>query len=223
MTKAPEAGRVKTRLSPPLSPEQAAELNRRFLKDLAASLKVASSQTAAAGVAVYTPIGKEDLYRGVIPSGFYFVPQRGNGFGERLVFAAEDLLRLGFNSFCLINSDSPTVPATSFAQAARELLRDGDRLVLGPSDDGGYYLIGLKRMHRRLFEEIDWSTEHVLEQTRERAAELRLETVMLPTAFDIDDNASLKRLWSDIADVPETPARATRAYLKSIFPNAIKP
>ncbi len=222
MTKAPEPGRVKTRLSPPLTSEQASELNKRFLQDLGASIEAAAASSPSAGVAVYTPVGKEALYHGILPSCFYFVPQRGNDFGERLILAGEDLLKLGFASFCLINSDSPTVPASSFAAAAAALAATGDRVVLGPSDDGGYYLIGLKQLHRRLFEDIDWSTERVLAQTRERAAELKLETVVLPSAFDIDEGNTLQRLWNEIAEVTETPAQTTRAYLKTIFANAGK-
>ena len=220
MTKAPEPGRVKTRLSPPLTPGQAAELNKCFLKDIGSSIERASAESPAAGVAVYTPTGKERLYVGILPASFYFVPQRGKLFGERLTFAGEDLLKAGFSSFCLINSDSPTVPAASFAAAATALAQDGDRVVIGPSEDGGYYLIGLKQLHRRLFEEIDWSTERVFEQTRERAAELKIETVMLPTASDVDEGVSLKRLWDEVGDAPETPAQHTRAYLKTIFENA---
>ncbi len=223
MTKAPEPGRVKTRLSPPLTSEQAAQLNKCFLKDLGASIAKASSESAGVGVAVYTPVGKEALYDGIFSTGFYFVPQRGTDFGERLTFATEDLFKIGFEAVCLINSDSPTVPASSFAEAAKLLAEGRDRIVLGPSDDGGYYLIGLKRLHRRLFEDISWSTEHVLEQTTQRAAELGLETVLLPSAFDIDDGTSLERLWRESGNALDTPASASRDYLKQIFSNAQEP
>ena len=90
-------------------------------------------------------------------------------FGERLTLAAEDLFSVGFAAVCLIDSDSPTVPQHAYADAVRLLAQPGDRMVLGPSDDGGYYLIGLKTAHRRVFEEIDWSTERVFEQTVARA------------------------------------------------------
>lgn len=222
MTKAPEPGRVKTRLSPPLSSEQAAQLNKCFLKDLGESIARASSENTGFGVAIYTPAGKESLYDRIFPAGFHFVLQRGTDFGERLSLAAEDLLKVGFDSVCLINSDSPTVPASSFAKAARLLAEKRDRVVLGPSDDGGYYLIGIERLHRRLFEDINWSTEHVLEQTKQRAADLGLETAVLPSAFDIDDGTSLERLWREIGNAPDTPARASRDYLKQNFANAQK-
>ena len=109
-------------------------------------------------------------------------------FRGRLLFAVEDLLRVGFESVCLIDSDSPTVPERCYSQAVQFLARPGDRIVLGPSSDGGYYLIGLNRLHRRVFEGIDWSTERVLAQTLERAAEIGLTVELLPTCFDVDDH-----------------------------------
>src|SRR3954464_11107275 len=86
MTKAPEPGRVKTRLSPPLTPDEAAGLNRAFLKDLSSSIDAAGKAGPGRGVAVYTPVGKETEYDGILPESFLFVPQRGNDFGERLAF-----------------------------------------------------------------------------------------------------------------------------------------
>src|SRR5205814_3323838 len=110
MTNAPRAGQVKTRLIPPLSPEDAAQLNICFLRDTAAAI-AKSCGTTARGVGVYTPVGAEAAYIDILPSDFDLLPQRGQGFGERLAFAAEDLFRCGFGAVCLIDSDSPTVPA----------------------------------------------------------------------------------------------------------------
>lgn len=194
MTKAPQAGRVKTRLTPPLSPEEAAALNICFLRDTAAAISLITSETNAQGVAVYTPVGAEAAYIGILPNDFVLVPQRGNGFGDRLSAATQDLLRLGFDSLCLIDSDSPTVPEKAFAQAVDFLARGEDSVVLGPSDDGGYYLIGLKKLHPRLFEAIDWSTERVLEQTIAAAHEMSLQVHLLPTWYDVDDRSTLSRL-----------------------------
>jgi rSAM/selenodomain-associated transferase 1 len=198
MTKAPQAGRVKTRLTPPLSPEEAASLNICFLRDTAAAIGKTASEKRAQGVAVYTPVGAEAAYAGILPGDFVLVPQRGDAFGERLSAATEDLLRLGFDSLCLINSDSPTVPESAFAQAVDFLGREEDAVVLGPSDDGGYYLIGLKKLHPRLFEGIDWSTERVLEQTVAAARALELPVHFLPTWFDVDDRATLARLCHEL-------------------------
>lgn len=194
MTKAPRAGAVKTRLTPPLTPEEAAALNVCFLRDIAAALAQTAAERAASGVAVFTPADAHEAYAGVLPEDFVLVPQRGEGFGERLLFATEDLLRLGFTSLCLINSDSPTVPQSAFSQAVDFLKQGEDSVVLGPSDDGGYYLIGLKKLHRSLFEGIDWSTDRVLAQTMRRARELDLPVHLLPAWYDVDDRATLQRL-----------------------------
>jgi uncharacterized protein len=202
MTKAPRAGMVKTRLVPPLTQDEAAKLNRSFLRDIADAILAAIGETAtertALGVGVYTPPGTEADYENILPAKFFLVPQRGDHFGDRLIFAAEDLFKIGFASVCLINSDSPTVPAESFSQAVKLLRLPGDRIVLGPCDDGGYYLIGLKSLHRELFEQIEWSTERVLEQTKQRAADVDVEVKLLPRGYDVDDRATLRQLCGEL-------------------------
>jgi len=221
MTKAPEAGKVKTRLTPPLTPEEAAKLNVCFLRDLGQSIHLASMQSPARGVGVYTPVGAESVYENVLPDNFALIPQHGNGFGERLAFAVEDLFTVGFESVCLINSDSPMVSASSFAEAAIELAKPGDRIVLGPADDGGYYLIGLKRIQHRIFEEIDWSTERVLTQTLERAGEIDVAVHLLSQGFDVDDRATLRRLCDELLGeggyVSNDVAATTREFLQEII------
>jgi hypothetical protein len=217
MTKAPQPGRVKTRLVPPLTLEEAAELNKCFLRDTATAISTACSRRpagdvqfehagashseaarSACGIAVYTPAGAESTYNDILPTAFSLLPQRGDRFGERLYSAVEDLFKCGFGSVCLIDSDSPTVPAKNFAEAVELLSTIEDRIVLGPSDDGGYYLIGVKKPHRHLFEQIDWSTERVLNQTMLRATEIGIEVKLLPTGYDVDDDASLRRLCNEL-------------------------
>src|SRR5438034_8758784 len=228
MTKAPQAGRVKTRLVPPLTPKEAAELNKCFLRDTAAAISsvcsgglrrpnAANTQLLPGAqkpppqcepVAVYTPVGAESAYTDILPADFSLLPQRGDEFGERLYFATEDLFKCGFDSVCLIDSDSPTVPAANFEQAVELLASPADRIILGPSDDGGYYLIGLKKPHRGMFKQIDWSTEHVLNQTMQRAKEIALEINLLPTGFDVDDDAGLRRLCNELLTGMTSPAIA---------------
>ena len=241
MTKAPQAGRVKTRLVPLLTPEEAAELNKCFLRDTAVAISNAccrrpagdegkrdfkresgalhsEAATAACGIAVYTPVGAESAYNDILPVDFSLLPQRGEKFGERLYLAVEDLFQCGFGSVCLIDSDSPTVPAENFAEAVELLSTPEDRVVLGPSDDGGYYLIGVKKPHRHLFEQIDWSTERVLNQTMRRTSEIGIETKLLPTGYDVDDGTSLRRLCNELLTDP-TPADiapCTRGFLASL-------
>jgi uncharacterized protein len=219
MTKAPQPGQVKTRLVPPLTPSEAAELNKCFLRDTAAAISSAITHDDASVIAVYTPVGTESTYADILPSDFSLLPQRGVGFGERLCFAAEDLFRCGFDSVCLIDSDSPTVPAENFSKAIEFLKRRSDSIVLGPCDDGGYYLIGLKKPHRELFEQIDWSTERVLEQTKRRAREIGLEVKLLPLGYDVDDTASLRRLWNELLrdSVRTEIAPSTRKFVRELI------
>ncbi len=215
MTKAPRAGQVKTRLTPPLTPEEAAGLNRCFLQDLAASITAAGG--SGQGIGCYTPVGAEEAYGDLFPPGFQLIPQRNGDFGSRLAGAVKDLLSVGFASVCLINSDSPTTPAAAFAEAVEVLARPEDLVVLGPSDDGGYYLIGLKQVHRRLFEGIDWSTERVMSQTLERAAELGLGVHLLPACYDVDDRVTLGRLCQDLLGPNDSEAApATRSFLQTL-------
>lgn len=223
MTKAPRAGEVKTRLVPPLTPVEAAEINKCFLRDLANSISVACLNSPGRGIAVYTPVGAESSYEGILPVDFVLLPQRGNDFGKRLYCAAEDLFKFGFKSVCLINSDSPTVPSACFAEAANALAEQGDRIVLGPSDDGGYYLIGMKQLHSRLFQEIDWSTECVFDETMARATETGAEVKLLPAGYDVDDPAVLRRLYNELLlhSSHDSVAPHTRKFLASVAANKI--
>jgi uncharacterized protein len=219
MTKAPQAGQVKTRLVPPLTPNEAAELNKCFLRDTAAAISNATANNDACGIAVYTPVGAEPTYTGVLPADFSLLPQRGDKFGERLFHAAADLFKCGFESVCLIDSDSPTIPAENFSQAVKLLQRPGDRIVLGPCDDGGYYLIGLKESHKELFERIDWSTERVLNQTMQRAVNIGIDVKLLQTGYDVDDAASLRRLCNELlaSSSNDSVAPHTRKFLSELI------
>jgi rSAM/selenodomain-associated transferase 1 len=219
MTKAPIGGRVKTRLTPPLTPDEAAALNKCFLRDIAGSIARAGWETR--GIACYEPVGSEEIYEEILPSKFALLPQRETSFGDRLFHAANDLFSIGSAAVCLIGSDSPMVPASSYVEAARILLQPEDSLVLGPSEDGGYYLIGMNNIYPRLFADIDWSTDQVFEQTRARAEELQLPVHVLPGALDIDDRATIERLC-DRLFAPEDsktdePAPATRAFLQELI------
>ena len=225
MTKAPRAGKVKTRLVPPLTNEEAAQLNRCFLYDTGAAISVcctgligSNSRPIARGMAVYTPVGAESDYADILPADFSLLPQRGENFGERLYFAAEDLFKCGVDTVCLIDSDSPTVPAQNFTRAIELLSLPGDHVVLGPCDDGGYYLIGLKHLHREVFEEIDWSTEWVFEQTKQRATQIGVGIHELPRGLDVDDHGALRRLCDELLGKHgcDSVAPRTRQFLREL-------
>lgn len=221
MAKAPLAGDVKTRLVPPLTAPEAAALNMCFLRDMAANIESVSATKAASGLVVYTPPGSESSFHGVLPEGFELLVQRGQSLGERLCNATDDLLTQGYGAVCLINSDSPTLPKAVLIQAIESLAADGDRVVLGAADDGGYYLIGLKHAHRNLFNGIVWSTSDVLARTKQRAAEIDLPVELLPNWYDVDDAQTLNRLCEALFVTPSSdwayPAPHTRSFLDSII------
>lgn len=223
MAKAPRPGRVKTRLSPPLTLEQSAALNTCFLRDTTQNLAEVSGSGRSAGVISYTPVGDEALFDGLLPQDFVLVAQRGDGFGERLLCAAQDILACGFGAVCLIDSDSPTVPASAFQQAVDALQRPGDRIVLGGSHDGGYYLIGMKQPHAEPFENITWSTGSVLAETKAAIARAGIELVELPLWYDVDDGGTLAVLQQELAGTRPSfateagySAPATRSYLAGL-------
>jgi rSAM/selenodomain-associated transferase 1 len=224
MTKVPRPGEVKTRLTPPLTPDEAARLNSCFLSDTFNAIASATRDSPASGVAVFTPMSGEKELEAILPAAFKLVAQRGNAFEERLMCAMEDLFSLGFESVCLIDSDSPTVPLNVFSEAVKILLAgDKNTVVLGPSNDGGYYLVGGKALHRRLFQDIEWSTERVLEQTLKQASELRLKIQLLPVWYDIDDEVSLERLCRELFGSNQSEgyaAPATRGYMEELLAGA---
>lgn len=224
MTKAPIAGSSKTRLTPPLMADEAAKLSACFLRDTCDNIATVCLDGTAEGVAVYTPAGAEAFYNRLLPASYSTLGQRGGPFGKRLFHAAEDLLSSGYDSLCLIDSDSPTLPAAFLRAAVSALAAPGDRVVLGPAKDGGYYLIGLKQAHRRVFEDVDWSTSKVLSQTIARAREAKLPVIVLPAWFDVDDAVSLRQLCFELfarngKHVTSLAYRApyTRAYLSRLL------
>ena len=225
MAKVPRSGHVKTRLVPPLTHDQACALSACFLRDVAATIATIAETDHARiqGVAVYLANGEEQDFRRGLPRDFLLLAQRGEHLGERLFHAVVDLLATGFRSVCLVNADSPTLPSSLLTEAVLALDAPGDRVVLGPASDGGYYLIGLKRAHRRLFEEISWSTPSVLAQTIERARELSLEIHRLAEWYDVDDRLSLRHLCQelfacDATAMPSGRGASTRALLHDLLP-----
>jgi rSAM/selenodomain-associated transferase 1 len=225
MAKASIPGGAKTRLSPPLSLADAAALNTSFLRDIADNLITASALANIAGVMAYAPAGSADFFRNILPRPIELLETVAPSFGDCLFYAAATLLEAGHDAVCLLNSDSPTLPSAYLTAAATALAAPGDRIVLGPSTDGGYYLLGLKKPHRRLFEDIDWSTERVFAQTLARAREWGLPVHQLPTWYDVDDADALHLLVGELFEERPfrvwgsrpTPAVWTRRELRRLF------
>lgn len=196
--KTPAAGKSKTRLSPPLRPEECAALSACFICDLAYTIDEVARRGGAAGVALYTPVGSEAALRRLLPGEFALIPQIEGDFGERIFQGLTDIIATGYDGAILINSDSPTLPA-AILSAAIDAVRQGDNVVLSPAHDGGYTLVGIAKPRRRLFEDITWSTGVVYEQTLARAGEIGLPVATVPMWYDIDDAASLAMLEAELA------------------------
>ena len=221
MAKAPQSGRSKTRLCPPLTPDQAASLSAAFLRDTTQNIVAASRHAPIVPCAAYAPPGAEALIAAhlapgtglVLADGSAPVPAGVEGFGRCLLQAIEGMLAQGHAAACVLSSDIPTLPTHRLVEAAETLLAPGDRGVFGACDDGGYYILGLKRAHAHLFSDIAWSSDSVAGTTRARAKEIGLDLVELEPWYDVDDAASLARLTAETAGYA---APATRAVLSRL-------
>jgi uncharacterized protein len=202
MAKASAPGRAKTRLVPPLSYEQAAALNTAFLQDVTDNMLLAARHAvpdaSIAAYAAYGPPGSEDFFRRNFAESLGLIPAWLPNFGDCLYHTINEIFARGHAAAVVLNADSPSLPTALLNETAAMLAQPGDRAVLGPSSDGGYYLLGLKNPHRRMFDDITWSTERVAEQTLERALEIKLDVHLLPEWYDVDDIDCLRRLHGEI-------------------------
>jgi rSAM/selenodomain-associated transferase 1 len=198
MAKASEPGRTKTRLVPPLNFDEAAAINTAFLKDVADNIIAASKRASIVGYVAFGPPGSDGFFKAILPASIELMDAWYADFGECLYSAIDQTLMRGHTSAVVLNSDSPTLPTSLLVETAEVLARPGDRAVLGPSTDGGYYLLGVKARHHRLFEDVTWSTGEVARQTLERAAEIGLDMHVLPTWYDVDDVAALRMLHAEL-------------------------
>jgi rSAM/selenodomain-associated transferase 1 len=200
MAKASEPGRTKTRLVPPLNYQEASAFNTAFIQDVAGNILAAAKRTNIAGYVAFGPPGSESFFKDKLPAEIGLIESWYPNFGDCLHHALDQLLLHDHSMAIVLNSDSPTLPTSLLIEAAEVLAQPGERVVLGPSEDGGYYLLGLKTNRRRLFEDIDWSTANVARQTLERAVEIGLPAHVLATWYDVDDTATLTRLKSELLD-----------------------
>jgi hypothetical protein len=220
--KTPIAGQSKTRLSPPLRPEECAQLSACFIRDVASTIHSLGADVI--GYAVYTPEGSEPALRPLVPAGFRLLPQGPGNLGRRLIRATADLLAAGHAGAVLVNSDGPTMPE-AILRAAVDAVRQGDNVVLSSALDGGYTLIGLSKPHPELFAGIPWSTGEVYRTTVQRAREIALPVISVPAWYDIDDVPSLRMLQAELDGLPPPcaargvtggAAPATRRFLATL-------
>ena len=185
--KEPVPGQVKTRLTPPFSPGETCRLYGAFLADvLEETARIPGLKCALA----YDSAGAENFFRDLAP-GVPRFPQEGRDLGERLVRAFAWGWGAGFQKVLVRGSDTPSLPGGVLLQARRRLASGQAQVVLGPSPDGGYYLVGLRDPQPQLFAGIAWSSSAVLAETLSRARELSLSVHLLRCWQDIDDYEGL--------------------------------
>lgn len=191
MAKQPVPGAVKTRLRPHLPDADVAALYDAFLRDRISQVR---SLTGAVSAIAYTPAESHPFFAELAPD-FRLLPQVGDGLSERLTCMFQQLFDKGYDGVIATDSDSPTLPPENLQAAVNCLAAGGIAdVVLGPSDDGGYYLIGLRRCHPALFDAMPWSTPQVYEETVDRAAQLGLRVTSLAPWYDVDTPAEFERL-----------------------------
>jgi rSAM/selenodomain-associated transferase 1 len=188
--KEPIPGKVKTRLVPPLTPEGAAELYGSMLRDTIARINLLK------GIDRYLfydgESGALDYFTEAAP-GMTCLPQKGADLGERMAEALRQIFSFGHDLAVIIGSDSPDLPM-EFISNSITMLSAGDcEAVFGPTEDGGYYLVGMTRLHEELFIDIPWSSDRVMDDTLARAAKAGIRVSLLPAWHDVDSESDLDR------------------------------
>lgn len=210
MAKLPAVDQTKSRLSPALAPAEAAALYEALLQD---TIELAAGLEGVQLAIAITPPDAIDYFRRVSPPETVLLPVVGADIGDCLNQALSRLLADGYAKGLALNSDGPTLPFAHLQQAFAELENTYVDVVLGPSEDGGYYLIGLKRPHPGLFRGIAWSTDRVTAQTLAKAEAMGLEVVQLPSWYDVDTAAELDRLLAELLTLPDDALPHTRRLL----------
>jgi uncharacterized protein len=208
--KRPKAGEAKTRLCPPLSPAQAAAVAEALLRD---TLPLAEHLTGWERTLAYAPRGARREMAALAPP-WRLRLQRGSDLGARLEHAFAGRFAQGAGPVVAIGADCPHMPAGRVEEAAAAL--EQADLVLGPTDDGGFYLIGLRRAAPGLFEGVRWSTEHALGDTLAQARRLRLRYGLLSPGYDVDEMEDLGRLRRALPAMPAGSLAHTRAVLEQL-------
>lgn len=221
MVKAPRALEVKTRLVPPLTPDAAATLAACFACDVVTQARRIATRIQGARVIVaYAPDDGQATLEPLLADHSPETPntplawhsQRGANLGERLANVCRDAFAAGCAPVVIIGTDSPTLAPAHVESALRRLVRGDCDLCLGGTDDGGYYLVGLRVSAPAIFQNIEWSTARVYGQTLHRAARLALRACELPRWYDVDVPQDLLRLRGEFRDSEAARALAPATY-----------
>ena len=197
MAKAPRSGDVKTRLVPPLTNDEAALLAACFVQDTVLNAR----QIVEDVMVAYAPSDARTDLEPILPSGLLWFAQNGSYLGERLESVAACVSNLGFRPFIILGADSPTLPPVFISEALENLAGGLVDISLGPTEDGGYYLVGLNSAAPGLFQNIEWSSPQTYQQTAANAAAMNLRLHTAPMFYDIDTSSDLYRLRDELAGV----------------------
>lgn len=213
MAKLPQAGKSKTRLCPPMQPAQAAMLAEALLLDTLAFVAILNDVRLAVAI---TPGEAISYFDRIAPAGTLLLPVAGKHLGECLSQAMGHMFDLGYSQVLALNADGPSLPPAYLSQVIWALERHD--LALGPTQDGGYYTIGMRRLHPALFRNIAWGTDQVLAQTLNIAAASGLSTFLAPPWYDIDTIQYLQRLQASLPALPAASLIHTRRFLADHLP-----
>ena len=208
MAKEPQAGKTKTRLVPPLTYQEAADLYEALLLDTIEMLSLL--ELADLAVAISPPESKA-YFQTATPPGTLLLPIECVDIGDCLKQVLGELIRLGYQQAIAVNADGPTLPQEYLQQALTAL--DDHDVVFGEGHDGGYYLVGMKHNHSILFDDIPWSTGAVLAKTLDRADKSGLRVALTPGWYDVDTVQDLRRLVTDLSSLPPDRFQHTRRFL----------
>ena len=211
MAKKPQVGRTKTRMCPPLTPIEAAQLYEALLRD---SIALASNLEGIDLAIAITPPDATTYFKRISPPGTLLIPVECVDIGDCLSQVLGNLLEMGYPKVLAFNADGPTIPPQYIQTAVHQL--DNDEVVLGPSEDGGYYLVGMKQLHPQIFSDIAWSTPQVLAQTMDKIEALGLRAGLLPPWYDVDTDSDLARLQDELAALPNDRLIYTRQFLVAL-------
>jgi len=213
MAKAPIPGSVKTRMVPPLTHEQAAELCRALLLD---QLEHLSALADVELFVAFAPAEAVTLIDNIVPTGFQCFPQSGADLGERMNTIFDDLWQRGHRNLVLIGSDLAALPLKLFYDAFGLLSVRDRRVVLGPSQDGGYYLVGMNRPTPEIFSAMTWSHDRVLAQTTTKLTGLGIDFRLLPSWFDLDTVEDIELLQACADPAAHAAMKRTLRFLQGL-------
>lgn len=199
MSKVPKPGNVKTRLRPFLSDVECVSLSTAFLRDTEAKAAASDIETVFA----VAPASRMESMATLLNGRQLLIGQTGPTLGERMCNAFGEVLEGRADAAVMIGTDSPAMPA-EYIQNAAELLAAGSDAVIGPSEDGGFYLIGLRSVDAAVFESVDWGTHTAFDQTMANLEKIGSKTSILPVCYDIDVEADLRRLYDERELLPKT-------------------